>query len=175
MKTLVFGTSNHACGAGDYSNELRFRCAELPQVEVQEDCDQNHEHHPPLKHFGIEFIVPDLLVSLVVTQALRLVEHDLIDLLVELPVVGVIAPHGQPPNNQPEPPSQNGHDDVQNVIGFLLLGSQYKQFLVHWSSLSGVLWVSDKNTNVSIGVSPVGVFTIGVHATIILGCNQIRI
>jgi len=106
---------------------------------------------------------------------LYLALHDLTDLPVNLSVVPVIAPHGDSPHDQPKPSSQNGHDDVQNVIGFLLLGSQYKQFLVHWSSLSGVLWVSDKNTNVSIGVSSVGVFTIGVHATIILGCNQIRI
>lgn len=113
-----------------------MRVQQLSQAEVQEDYDQNHEHHPPLKHFGVEFVASDLLVSLVVTQALRLVVHDLVDLLVELFVVAVVAPHGNAPHQQPKTSSQHCHDYVQNVIRFLLLGGQYKQFFVYRASFS---------------------------------------
>ena len=120
-------------------------------------------------------VILDLLVSIGITQALRLVEHDLIDLLVEFLVVAVIASHGQTPNDQPQTSSQDGHNHVQDVVRVFLLGREYKQLFVHGASLSGDSWVSDKDTNVSVSVSSDGVFTIGVHPPIIPGCNQIRI
>jgi hypothetical protein len=104
---------------------------QLPQVEVQKYNNQNHKYHSPLKHIRVQLVILDLLVSAGVTQALRLVVHDLIDLFVELLVVCVIAPHGNAPHDQPEPSSQNGHDQVQDVVRVLFLAGQYKQLFVH--------------------------------------------
>lgn len=78
-----------------------FGVGQLPQVEVQEHNNQNHEYHPSLKYFGIQSIVLDLLVGIHIAQALCFVEHDLVDLFVELLVVSVIAPHGDTPHDQP--------------------------------------------------------------------------
>jgi membrane protein required for beta-lactamase induction len=74
---------------------------QLPQVEVEEYNNQNYKNHSSLKHVSVQLVILDLFVSIGITQALRLVEHDLIDLLVEFFVVALIAPHGDPPHDQP--------------------------------------------------------------------------
>lgn len=73
----------------------------LTQVEVEEHDDQNDKYHPTLNYVRVRLVHLDLFVGVHVAQALRFVEHDLIDLLVQFLVVSVIAPHGDPPNNQP--------------------------------------------------------------------------
>jgi len=70
----------------------------LPHVKVEEHDNQNYEYHSALKHIVVQFIFLDLLVRIGVTQPLCFVKHDLIDLLVNSLVVGVIASHGYPPH-----------------------------------------------------------------------------
>lgn len=116
----------------------------LPQVEVEEYRNQNDKNHSPLDHVRVRLVHLDLFVGVGVAQALCLVVHDLIDLLIQFLVVAVIAPHGQTPHDQPKTSSQNGHDHVQDVVRVLLLAGQYKQFFVHGSSLRQwlVVWVA---------------------------------
>lgn len=104
---------------------------QLPQVEVEEHDYQNCKYHSALKHVSVQLVILDLFVSIGITQALSLVEHDLIDLLVEFLVVGVIDPYGQTSNDQPQASSQDGHNHVQDVVRIFLLGREYKQLFVH--------------------------------------------
>lgn len=115
----------------DPKSVIRKGVQQLSQVEVQKYHYQNHKDHSPLKHIRIQLVILNLLISAGITQALRLVEHDLIDLLVELLVVCVIAPHGDAPDEEPQPASRDAHQQVQDVVGFLFLGGQYKQLFVH--------------------------------------------
>lgn len=110
---------------------------QLPQVEVKEHDYENDKDHSALKHVRVQLVILDLLVSVGVAQALRLVVHDLVDLHVQFLVVGVIAPHGHTPNDQPQTSSQDGHDQVQDVVCVPLLAGEYKQFFVHGASAFG--------------------------------------
>lgn len=96
----------------------------LPEVEVEEHENHDYEYYSALKYIVVQFVFLDLLVRIGVTQPLRFVQHDLIDLLIGSFVVGVIAPHGYAPHDQPKTSSQHCHDHVQDVIRFLLLGRQ---------------------------------------------------
>lgn len=109
----------------------------LSEVEAKEHDNHDYEYHSALKYIVVQFVFLDLLVRIGVTQPLSFVQHDLIDLLIDSFVVGVIAPHGDAPHDQPKTSSQHCHDYVQDVIRFHLLGRQYKQFFVHAESLSG--------------------------------------
>lgn len=82
-------------------SRFTLRVQQLPQVEVKEQDYENDKNHSPLKHIRVQLVIFDLLVSIGITQALRLVVHDLIDLHVQFFVVTVIAPHGDPPHDQP--------------------------------------------------------------------------
>ena len=101
--------------------------------------------------------------------ALHLALHDLTDFPVNLSVVSFVASHRDTPNQQPDPTGWYAQQQVQDVVGVLLLVGEYKQFFVHGASLSRANRVRNEDTNVSIGVSSVGVFTIGAHPTIIQG------
>lgn len=63
------------------------------------------------------------------------------------------------------------------MIGFFLLGSQYENLLVHDPSLRVCLLAVRRfvDTNVSVSVSTIGVFTIRAQRPIIRECNQIKI
>lgn len=74
---------------------------QLPQVEVQKHHYQNQKDHSPLKYIRVQLVILDLLVCVGITHALRLVVHDLIDLLSQFLVVGIIASHGDTPHDQP--------------------------------------------------------------------------
>jgi len=78
-----------------------FEIGVLSEVEVEEHDNHNYEYHSTLKYIVVQFVFPDLLVRIAITQPLRFVQHDLIDLLVDSLVVGVIAPHDYPPHQQP--------------------------------------------------------------------------
>lgn len=106
----------------------------LPEVEVEEHDNHDYEYHSALKYIVVQFVVLDLLVRIGVIQPLRFVQHDLIDLLIDSFVVGVIAPHDQTPNDQPKTSSQHCHNHVQDVVRAFLLGREYKKFFVHGSS-----------------------------------------
>ena len=106
---------------------------------------------------------------------MHLALHDLTDLPVNLSVVSVVASHRDTPNEQPDATGWYAQQQVQDVVRVLLLAGEYKQLFVHGASLSGANRVSNENTNVSLGVSSVGVFTIRIHPAIIRVCSQIRI
>lgn len=68
-----------------------LRVQHLPQVEVQRHDNQNHKDHSSLKHIRVQLVILDLIVCIGITQALRFVMHDLIDLPIQLFVVTVVA------------------------------------------------------------------------------------
>lgn len=137
MRTLLFKHTSAKLGES-HAQSSALRVQQLSQVKVQKHHYQNHKDHSPLKHIRVQLVILDLLVSAGITQALRLVEHDLIDLFVDFIVVSVIAPHGDSPHQQPESSSEHRHNHVQDVIRFLLLGGEYKQFFVHVLPLLGL-------------------------------------
>jgi hypothetical protein len=61
--------------------------------------------------------------------------QNLPDLFVNLPVMPVIAAHGYAPDKHPQPASRDTHQQVQDVIGFLLLIGQIVELVVHDQSL----------------------------------------
>ena len=69
---------------------------------------------------------------------LYLALHDLTDLPVNLSVVPVVASHRDPPNQQPDATGWYAQQQVQDVVGVLLLAGQKKQLFVHGASLSGL-------------------------------------
>lgn len=106
MKTDVFGAKTlvrtHFSGAGKVSAQSSaVLVQQLPKVEVQKHYYQNHKDHSSLKHVRVQLIILYLFVGVGITQALRLVVHDLIDLFVQILVVCVIAPHSYAPDQQP--------------------------------------------------------------------------
>ena len=96
MKTDVFGAKTlvrtHFSGAGKVSAQSSaVLVQQLSKVEVQKHYYQNHKDHSSLKHIRVQLIILDLIVCIGITQALRFVMHDLIDLPIQLFVVTVVA------------------------------------------------------------------------------------
>ena len=80
LKTEVFGANTSAELGGYHAQSSALRVQQSPQVEVEEYDYQNYKYHSALKHVRVQLVILDLLVSIGVAQALRLVVHDLVDL-----------------------------------------------------------------------------------------------
>lgn len=141
------------------------------------NCDYGNHEYLIATQFGCSVICFYSLVGLDIVQTLHLVLHDLVDLPIDLAVVTVVAPHRDTPNQQPQPKCRDAQQQVQDVIGRFLLGSQYENLLVHDSSLQVCLLAMRRIviTIVSVSVSSIGVFTIRAQRPIIRECNQIKI
>jgi hypothetical protein len=61
--------------------------------------------------------------------------QDLPNFFIYLPIVPIIASHGYAPDEYPQPASRDTHQQVQDVIGFLLLIGQIVELVVHDQSL----------------------------------------
>lgn len=57
--------------------------------------------------------------------------QNLLDLLVELPVVPIIAAHGYAPDKHPKTARHDAHQQVQDVIGGFLLTIQIVELIIH--------------------------------------------